>query len=42
MQGALIVFKIQSNNFTYLEMNSTYLEWIQPISNVFLPRWNEI
>ena len=24
MQGALIVLKIQGNNFTYLELNSTY------------------
>ena len=26
MQGALIVLKIQANNFTYLELNSTYLK----------------
>ena len=26
MQGALIVLKIQGNNFTYLELNSTYLK----------------
>ena len=44
MQGALIVLKIQSNNFTYLELklsstylklNSTYLEYI-------LLKWNLI
>ena len=31
MQGALIVLKIQSNNFTYLELklSSTYLGGIQ-------------
>ena len=28
MQGALIVLKMQDNNFTYLELNSTYLEFI--------------
>ena len=26
MQGALIVLRIQGNNFTYLELNSTYLK----------------
>ena len=26
MQGALIVLKIQGNDFTYLELNSTYLK----------------
>ena len=26
MQGALIVLRIQGNNFTYLELNLTYLK----------------
>ena len=26
MQGALIVLRIQGNNFTYLELNVTYLK----------------
>ena len=41
MQWALIILKIQGNNFTYLELNSTFLKLNSTYMylEMILPRW---